>query len=317
MENPFVDTQWLWEHLNDPGIRIVDLRCTSAFATGKNVLEACREDYVDGHIPGAVFLDCLHDLTDPSFQFIAFVSPPEHFSEVMSRAGIGDGTLVVVYDDGPLPLASARLWWTLHYYGHTEVKILDGGFLQWVWEDRPLSKDVPTVPRKTFTPKIQAAIRATKETVRRSLGDPGTVLVDCLPFEQYNGSVSNAWGVRKGHIPGAVCLPYLATGMGMEKAYSNEARMEAVNSDHPLHFLPIEELRALFTHLGVGSGKRVITYCGKGYASCNVFLALKLIGFRDATVYDGSIAEWSRDRNLPMEKSEETTQINEKEKHNG
>ena len=302
-ENILVDTQWLTKHLEDPELRIVDLRWRPRFVDGKGVAEDRKEDYISGHIPGAVFLGCVSDLTDPSLEGVTLVAPPEHFASAMGRAGINNKTLVIAYDDAPLPMASARLWWTLQYYGHCEVRVLAGGLRQWRAEGRPLTKDIPSIPSEMFRAKIQPEIRATKETVRQTLGDPEVVLIDCMSVEHYNGSVPRPWGVRDGHIPGAKCLPWLALGLGLKKATSSEARMEALNSDEPIHYLPAEKLRTLFVNVGVVPGKRVITYCGGGYAACHAFLALKLLGFENGSVYDGSMAEWSRDPTLPMEMS--------------
>jgi thiosulfate/3-mercaptopyruvate sulfurtransferase len=302
-EGILVDSQWLAEHLKDPGIRIIHLGWRPRFVDGKGIAEDRKEDYLEGHVPGAVFLGGVSDLTDPSVEGITLVAPPEHFARAMSRAGIGDDTMVIVYDDAPLPLASARLWWTLHYYGHTKAMVLAGGLRQWRKEGLPMTKEIPAVPSATFTPRVQAAIRATKETVSKSLGASGVLIIDCMAFEHHSGTVPRPWGVRDGHIPGAVCLPWLALGLGIEKAGSHEARAQALQSDDPIHYLPAEELRDLFAKVGVTPGKRVITYCGGGYAATHAFLALRLIGFENAAVYDGSIAEWTRDPTLPMEKS--------------
>lgn len=299
----FVSTQWLAEHLNNPDMRIVDLRFLPIFAKAKEVDEDCIEDYIYGHIPGAIFLDCISGMVDISLDGVNPVAPPERFAEIMGNAGIGSNTLVIIYDDAPLPLASARLCWTLRYYGHDKVRVVAGGFRQWLNEARPLDTEIPHVRSETFRSLIQPGIRATKEEVLRSLGDPGVVIIDCLSFERYRGEIGHYLSVRDGHIPGAVCVPWLATAIGMEKASSDEVRMEAMAGDHPYPYLPIEELRGLFTQIDVWPGKRVITYCVRGYASCTVYLALKMIGFKDVAVYDGSIAEWSRDPTLPMETS--------------
>jgi len=127
-EGILVDTQWLTGRLNDPVIRIVDLRWRPRFVDGKGIALDRREDYLEGHIPGAVFLGCVSDLTDPSIQGLTLVAPPDHFARAMGRLGIGDTTMVIAYDDAPLPLSSARLWWTLHYYGHPSVMSWPAGF---------------------------------------------------------------------------------------------------------------------------------------------------------------------------------------------
>jgi len=297
----FVETQWLADHLNDGGIRIVDLRFIRCFSNHDKVAEECREDYMEGHIPGAVYIDCIGDLTDPSFKDVFYVAPPDHFEKVMNRAGINNKTMVVCYDEAPYPLASARFWWTLLYYGHTRVKILAGGIRKWIKEGRPLSTAVPKVSREIFTPKVQESIRATKETVKKNLSNDGTVIIDCLSFRQYHGKVRNSWSTRKGHIPGAVWLPPMELVKGLDRASSARERSESMANNKPYSFFPIEELRRIFAQVSVERGKRVITYCGKAEAACSVFLALKMIGIEDVAVYDGSLAEWSRDLSLPME----------------
>jgi len=208
---------------------------------------------------------------------------------------------VVCYDEAPYPLASARFWWTLLYYGHTRVKILSGGIRKWIKEGRPLSKVVPKISQEIFIPKVQESIRATKDLVKESLNKDGTVIIDCLSFRQYHGEVRNSWSTRKGHIPGAVWLPPMELVKGLDRASSARERSESMANDKPYSFFPIEDLRRIFAQVGVERGKRVITYCGKAEAACAVFLALKMIDIQDVAVYDGSLAEWSRDPGLPME----------------
>ena len=301
----FVETRWLSDHLDDQGIRVVDLRFSRCFSNHEKVAKECREDYREGHIPGAVYIDCMEDITDASLEDIFYVAPPDHFREVMGRAGINNQTLVVCYDDAPYPLASARFWWTMLYFGHTRMRILNGGIRKWIKEGRSLSTDVPSVPNENFTPKVNDTIRATKETVKRDLNDPGTVIVDCLPYRQHHGKVRNSWGVRRGHIPNALWLPPMELVKGLDRTSPAKDREASMANDTPYPFFPIEALRRIFAKAGVESGKRVITYCGKGEAACSVLVALKMIGIEDVAVYDGSIAEWSRDASLPMVKSEE------------
>src|SRR5215213_4402399 len=127
-ENVIVSTEWLHEHLNDQNLRIIDIR--------GHVLPASQpmphyfnheDDYRKSHIPGAVFVDWVNEITDPADPRHAQIAPPERYAEAMSRHGIGDGTLVVAYDDAA-GMFAARLWWSLSYYGHTNVVVLDGGW---------------------------------------------------------------------------------------------------------------------------------------------------------------------------------------------
>jgi thiosulfate/3-mercaptopyruvate sulfurtransferase len=301
----YVETQWLSEHLDDQGIRIVDLRFSRCFSRHEKVAEECRKDYREGHIPGAVYMDCIEDITDRAFKDIFYVAPPDHFREVMGRAGINNDTLVVCYDDAPYPLASARFWWTMLYFGHTRVKILNGGIRKWIKEGRSLSTDIPSVSGENFTPKINDNLRATKENVKKALDDHRTLIIDCLPYRQYHGKVRNSWSVRKGHIPNALWLPPMELVEGLDRASPAKDRENSMANDRPYPFFQIDVLRRIFTGTGVEPGKRVIAYCGKGEAACSVLFALKMAGIEDVALYDGSIAEWSRDSSLPMEKSEE------------
>ena len=300
----FVETQWLADHLNDHGMRIVDLRFTRCFSTHDKVAQECREEYSEAHIPGAVYMDCIGDLTDQSCKDIFYVPPAWHFAEVMGRAGISNQTLVVCYDEAPYPLASARFWWTALYFGHTNVKILEGGIRKWMKEGRPLSNVVPEISFESFTAKIRESLRMTKTGVRKCLKDNHTIIIDCLPFRQYHGKALNSWSIRKGHIPGAVWLSPMELVKGLNRASPESEREESMANEKPYAFFPIKELRSIFAKVGVEEGKQVITYCGKGDAACSVFLALKMIGIKDVAVYEGSLAEWSRDPGLAMECSQ-------------
>jgi thiosulfate/3-mercaptopyruvate sulfurtransferase len=299
----FVDSVWLADHLKDREVRIVDLRFNRCFSKNDKVTEECLEFYKEAHIPGAVYIDCIKDLTDPSFKDIFYVPPPEYFAEVMGRVGIGNNTIVVCYDEAPYPLAAARFWWTMLYFGHKYVKILDGGIRKWVKEGRSLSDKIPQVPFETFTPRIYESVRMTKEGVKKYLFDDQTVIIDCLRFPNYSGRTLNTWSIRKGHIPGAVWLSPMELVKGMNYASPEKERDKAMFNDEPYAFFPKDELCRIFAGIGVKRGKKVIVYCGKGDAACSVFLALKMVNIDDVSLYDGSLAEWSRDVSLTMEVS--------------
>src|SRR6266511_1123090 len=127
------ETDWLAQHVNDPGVRIVDMRS--------------EEAYRKGHIPGAVNLGW-NALKDPDNE-VSVISP-DKLAALMARLGISNETTVVGYDDQG-GLAPARLWWVLDYYGHTKAKVLNGGWNKWVQEKRPVTSEVPT-PEAVSTP---------------------------------------------------------------------------------------------------------------------------------------------------------------------
>ena len=209
--SPLVSTEWLAAHLRDPSVRIVDVRWRSRYENGRGISFDDHDGYLAGHIPGAVFAGMIADLSDPDHPVPDMLAPPEQFARVMSRLGIGGDSLVVAYDNMGFPLGSARLWWALSYYGHDRVRVLDGGLRQWQAEQRALSNDLPVVEAATFTPRVRPEWIASRQDVVAALGQPGTVIVDCLTPELYRGGGErHLWGQRPGHIPGARNVPYLA-----------------------------------------------------------------------------------------------------------
>src|SRR5579885_603832 len=159
--DPFVEVDWLAERLEDPAIAIVDTRSmplTMYYASFG------REQYLMGHIPGAIHLDYVTDLRDPLTPYAALVAPANRFADVMRSAGIGDDTTIVAYDGGEFPYA-ARLVWMLHYYGHDAAAILNGGIDAWMRAGLPRETEIPERDVREFTPCVREQLRATCEEV--------------------------------------------------------------------------------------------------------------------------------------------------------
>jgi thiosulfate/3-mercaptopyruvate sulfurtransferase len=304
--SPLVTAEWLAARLSEPNLRIADVRWRSRYENGRGISFDDHEGYSAGHIPGAVFIGMVGDLSDPDHPVPDMLPGPERFAQAMSRAGIGDDTLVVAYDDMGVPLGSARLWWALSYYGHDRVRVLDGGLREWQAQGRPLSTDVPAPTAATFTPRPRPEWKASKEDVRRVLGQPGTVIVDCLTPELYRGGGDrHLWGQRPGHIPGAVNVPYLANVDPTLAGVTAAERERLLASGRSFAFSAPETLAALYQGAGVTPDREIITYCGRGYAAACGLLALKLLGYERVRLYDGSWAEWSADPSLPVEGNSE------------
>ena len=280
----FVTTQWLDGHLTDPAIRIVDIRgVIRPVKTPKPWYLESREAYADDHIRGAVFVGWLTDIVEPNAPVRMTVASPQRFATLMGGLGIGDGHLVVVYDDEGGHIA-ARLWWILNYYGHPEVRLLDGGYPKWVAEGWPVTSEVPVHPPATFTTKLRPEWRATREDVRQAIGDPRVRLVDSRGPKDFRGEVGR--GERKGRIPSAVNVPIKSFWQGPYNTWKPEA-----------------ELRALHVAAGVTLDKRVITYCNAGVSASVGLLALKLLGYPSAANYAGSWYDWERDPENPTDMS--------------
>ncbi len=228
-----------------------------------------RERYLEAHIPGAVFVDLDTDLSDLSIPAEVAGRHPlpaaEQFAASMSRAGIGDDTLVVAYDEG-MTGGAARLWWLLRHFGHERVAVLDGGLRAWIG---PLATGEETIEPAVFTPRERTGDTAGTDEIAERLGDPRLVLLDARPADRFRGEALGHDPVA-GHIPGALSTPS-TTGRLIE--------------------LPPEALDA----------DEVVAYCGSGVMACATLLALDRAGRTDARLYPGSWSEWSR-KGLPAEK---------------
>lgn len=186
------ETGWLAEHLGDPNLRLVDM--------GVRTGEPPRAE----RIPGAV---------SPPHHYVKgaddprFVAPPGEAKAIFEALGVGDGALVVAYDSAR-SLNAARLWWVLRYYGHHNVRVLNGGFDKWAAEGRPVTTDAPAaVPSATFTPAVNPAVLSTADTLMAAVGDPTAAIWDTRAEAEFTGE-NDRGNARVGHVPGAAFLEW-------------------------------------------------------------------------------------------------------------
>jgi thiosulfate/3-mercaptopyruvate sulfurtransferase len=274
--SPLVGIDWLASHLDDPRVRIADVRW---YLSGKRG----ADEYARGHIPRAVFLDLDRDLAGP-----AAAGPGRHplpaaadFARVLSRIGVTRETIVVAYDDMGGAVA-ARLWWLLRYFGHGGGRVLDGGIDAWTAHGHALSTDTEAIlpaPLLELSPGGRAVVD--KATVNRLLGDPGAVILDARARPRFEGQ-SEPVDARPGHIPGARSAPFV------ENLTAPTGTM-----------LPADVLADRYRALGALDAPRVVCYCGSGVTACHDLLALALLGREDAELYEGSWSDWARDPLLP------------------
>src|SRR6184192_3030455 len=184
-----VETSWLAKHLQDPDLRIVDMRGYVRTVEKDGIQEAhyvgARDEYEQSHIPGAVYIDWTRDIVDLDDIIKAQIALSEQFAQVMGRIGISDQHLVVAYDAHPASQFATRLWWALNYYGHDAVVVLNGGLAKWKRENRPLTRTIPAYPPAVFTPVVQPQLRATAEDILAFLGQHDVTLVDARDRGQY------------------------------------------------------------------------------------------------------------------------------------
>jgi thiosulfate/3-mercaptopyruvate sulfurtransferase len=282
-----VETTWLAERLQDPSLRIVDMRGYVRTVEQNGVQEAlyigARDEYEQAHIPGAVYIDWTSDIVDPDDTIKAQIAPAGRFAQVMELLGIGDQHLVVVYDAHPASQFATRLWWALKYYGHDQVVVLNGGFTKWQRENLPLTNIIQVYPPATFTPVVHPEIRATAEDVLKLLDQQDITLIDARDRGQFTGAIARKPG-RAGHIPGALNIP----------------RDEVIDSAIGT-FRSNEELSRVFANAHVLPQQHIVAYCNGGVAATTILFSLAMLGYPSLANYDGSWNEWGERQDLPVE----------------
>lgn len=271
-----VTTAWVADHLDDPAVVIAE--------SDEDVLL-----YETGHIPGAVKIDWHADLNDPVARDYV---DADAFAALMSAKGITPDTTIVFYGDN-FNWWAAYAMWVCTLFGHTDVRLMDGGRQKWVAEGRPMTTDVPTRAATEY-PRVERddeTIRAFKEDVLDHIAAEGK-LVDVRSPGEYSGEVTHMpeypqEGVlRAGHIPTAKSVPWKRA------------------ADDDGSFKPAAELRDIYENeIGLAKGDDVIAYCRIGERSSHTWFVLThLLGFEHVRNYDGSWCEWGNAVRVPIEK---------------
>jgi len=267
-----VTTGWLQAHLGEPGLVVIE--------SNEDVLL-----YETGHIPGAVKIDWHTELNDPVVR--DYIEGPD-FAALMSNKGVARDDTVVIYGDASNWWAAYTLW-VFTLFGHSDVRLLDGGRTAWVSEGRELTTEAPVRPATVYpvVDRDDSQIRAFKEDVLAHLGKP---LIDVRTPEEYSGERTHMpaypeeGALRGGHIPTAKSVPWA-------RAAADDGRFKAHSDLVSLYF----------TDLGISPGDDVVTYCRIGERSSHTWFVLKyLLGVDQVRNYDGSWTEWGSAVRVPI-----------------
>jgi thiosulfate/3-mercaptopyruvate sulfurtransferase len=271
-----VSTDWAEQHLQDDNLRFVEV-------------DVDTTAYDSEHLPGAVGWNWKRDLQDaPSRD----VLDQEGFAALLGRSGILNDTTIVLYGDNNNWFA-AYAFWLLKYYGHDDVRLMDGGRKKWVAENRPLTQTLPGFAIQAYTVRGRNRdLRALRDYVASGLGKAGFGFVDVRSPKEFSGellapeNLPQEGSQRGGHIPGAANIPW----------------SQAVDEDGT--FKSFDELRSLYQAKGITPDKEVIAYCRIGERSSHTWFVLKyLLGFSKVRNYDGSWTEWGSLIGAPIEKN--------------
>ena len=275
--DPLVSTEWLASHMNDANVKLLD-------ATFKlpGILPLPKDDYLAAHIPGAVYFD-VDAVSDHANPLPHMFPSAEQFGRDVGALGISNGDTVVIYDAGGW-VAAPRAWWMFLSYGHRDVRILNGGLKKWRAEGRPVQAGEVTAKPATFKASYDARRVRSIEQMIANVASRAEQVIDARAADRYEGRGSEPRpGIRSGHIPGAVNLPY------------NNLFDAATGAMKPL-----DELKAAFAGAGVDTARPIVTSCGSGVSAAVLTLALYRLGVENTALYDGSWSEWGKADGPPI-----------------
>ncbi|KPM47057.1 sulfurtransferase [Jiulongibacter sediminis] len=264
-EGPLVTVEWLNEFKSHPNVKIVEAKMKPIGAP---------DDWESGFkIPGAVMMDINADFSVLDTDLPHMMPDEAYFSNAAQNIGIDNDSVIVVYDQVGT-YGSPRGWWSFRAMGHSQVYVLNGGFPAWQQAGFETEKaEWPEVPKGDFTAQKNSKLLYESEDVVGVLGNETVQIMDARSQGRFDATAPEPRaGLRGGHIPGSVCLPWQKVQDG-------------------LYMKSKEELTSLFNEFNLGD-KKLVMSCGSGVTASVIALAAEIAGYPNAAVYDGSWAEW-------------------------
>ncbi len=275
---PLVTTDWLAQELGKPDLIVFD-----ATKYLPNEPKDGHAEFLRAHIPGARYFD-IDQIADTDTDLPHMVPTPGRFASLMAALGVSTTSRIVFYDQKGLASA-ARGWWLMGLFGHDNAAVLDGGLPKWLKEGRSSQEgQAPDPTPGQFRPDYRAAQLRGVGDVLRNVTARSELVLDARAAGRFTGATPEPRaGMRSGHIPGSASVPYT----------------DLLNPDGT--FRTASELRARFAQAGVDGTRPLITSCGSGVTACILTLGLRLAGFPEGAVYDGSWTEWGGRPDTPIE----------------
>jgi thiosulfate/3-mercaptopyruvate sulfurtransferase len=240
------------------------------------VLPLPKDDYLAAHIPGAVYFD-VDAVSDHSNPLPHMFPSAAQFGRDVGALGVSNGDTVVIYDAGGW-VAAPRVWWMLLAYGHRDVRILNGGLKKWRAEGHSVESGEVTAKPASFNASYDAQRVRSIEQMIANVANRAEQVIDARAADRFEGrAVEPRPGIRAGHIPGALNLPY---------NYLFDAATGTMKS--------LDELKKAFAAAGVDTAKPIVTSCGSGVSAAVLTLALYRLGVENTALYDGSWSEWGK-----------------------
>jgi thiosulfate/3-mercaptopyruvate sulfurtransferase len=272
-----VTTDWLADHLSDPDLRVVDGSWHMP-----HLQRDARAEFEAAHLPGAVFFD-IDAIADRTTTLPHMLPGAEQFAAAVEALGIGSEDRVVVYDVRGV-VSAARVWWTFRAFGHDAVAVLDGGLRRWRDEGRPLARGPAAPTSRRFTARLRPELVRDLSAMRANAVSRAAQVLDARSAGRFAGTEPEPRaGLRGGHIPGSLNLPY-------ETLYRPDGTLGSS-----------DELRKAVVSAGVDLDRPIVTTCGSGVTASVLALALHRLGRTDVAVYDGSWSEWGGRPDTPVE----------------
>ncbi len=273
-----VSTDWLANALQkeSSSIRLFDATFHLIDKT-RDANQECKDE----HISGAQFFDITR-IADTTSALPNTVPSADTFEEAVRSLGVNADHTIIAYDRYGL-MSAARVWWLFRYFGHNNVAILDGGLPKWLAEGRSVDDDKVEYPKGNFTANVQSELLYSAVQVHDIVTGSGPIIVDARGAGRFAGhSPEPREGLRAGHIPGSVNLPY----------------NQLLNNDHT--FKSAEQIKVAFNDAGVNPHEPIVTSCGSGVTACILALGLAQLGEHQTPIFDGSWTEWGLNESLPI-----------------